>query len=235
MSDFAYWAVVPAAGIGKRFGAAKPKQYLTIGPHTVIEHTLSVLQRFAPLKAIAVAVSADDPHWHKVRGALGAQILAAPGGPERCHSVLNGIEALLASGASEDDRVLVHDAVRPCLRLEDVQTLVDKVGADRNGGLLALPMNDTVKVAADDGSVLETLPRERLWRALTPQLFVLGELRARLCQVIESSLVVTDEAQAMELGGYRPNLVEGSSDNIKITRQEDLTVAEFYVRKQSRL
>jgi 2-C-methyl-D-erythritol 4-phosphate cytidylyltransferase len=127
---------------------------------------------------------------------------------------------------------LVHDAARPCIHQDDLEQLITTLAKDSVGGLLAVPLHDTIKQADDQGCVLTTLPRERLWRAFTPQMFRLGNLVSALTQALTKGLLVTDDASAMELAGYAPRLLEGRSDNIKITRPEDLALAEFYLSRQ---
>jgi 2-C-methyl-D-erythritol 4-phosphate cytidylyltransferase len=159
-------------------------------------------------------------------------VARADGGPERCHSVLNGLRRLREMAAADDDWVLVHDAARPCVRQEDVARLLDELSADPVGGLLAVPARDTIKRADVGGTVVETIDRNVIWRALTPQMFRLGALTAAIVQALGRGVLVTDEAQAMELAGAAPRLVTGHEDNIKITTQSDLALAEFYLRQR---
>ena len=227
------WAVVPAAGVGSRMGSVIPKQYLTLNGRTVIEHTLSRLLDHPRIAGVCVALSPDDQWWSQLEIVSDPRILTVEGGRERCHSVLNGLNRL--SGiAPAVDWVLVHDAARPCVRLSDIDTLIDQSIESGIGGLLATPVHDTVKLAMVDSQVVEnTVPRERLWRAFTPQMFRVNQLGSALESAISSGHTVTDEASAMELAGYRPLLVEGAGDNIKITRPEDLALAEFFLHQQA--
>jgi len=158
----------------------------------------------------------------------------ASGGAERCHSVLHGL-VQLTGAAAEDDWVLVHDAARPCVRQQDIEMLVRTLENDPVGGLLGLPVADTMKQVDAAGTVLQTVERDGLWRALTPQMFRLGLLRDALQQSIASGALVTDEAAAMEMAGHRPRMVQGQGDNIKITRPGDLQLAEFYLQSRSTL
>jgi 2-C-methyl-D-erythritol 4-phosphate cytidylyltransferase len=151
------------------------------------------------------------------------------GGAERCHSVLNGLEQL-AGTAGVDDWVLVHDAARPCVRRQDIEMLMSRFEDHAVGGLLGLPVADTMKQVDSDSMILKTVERDGLWRALTPQMFRLGPLRDALQQAIASGVMVTDDAAAMEMAGYRARMVEGQADNIKITRPADLQLAEFYLQ-----
>lgn len=226
-----FWAVVPAAGMGTRMGSDIPKQYLKLGDHTVLEHVISRLGNHPRISGVVVALAQDDPYWPELRPECSAALYTTTGGAERCHSVLNALNAL-PEEAVADDWVLVHDAARPCLRSADLDLLLDTLVQHPIGGLLGLPVADTMKRTDDEGRVIETVSRENLWRALTPQMFRLGPLRTALQQVLDHGYLVTDEASAMEYCGYRPLMVEGHSDNIKITRPEDLALAELYLSRQ---
>ncbi|HEB57984.1 MAG TPA: 2-C-methyl-D-erythritol 4-phosphate cytidylyltransferase [Gammaproteobacteria bacterium] len=230
-SDSKYWAVVPAAGIGRRMGTEIPKQYLELAGKPVIEHTIERLAHHPMICGVVVALAADDPWWGQLTLELSVPLERVTGGAERCHSVLNALSLLKARGAN-DDWVLVHDAARPCLRLEDLDRLIDNVD-DEDGGLLAMPVRDTMKEADGDGRVAATRDREGLWHALTPQLFRVGSLHDALADAVVANELVTDEAAAMERAGRHPRLVEGHGDNIKITRPEDLALAEFFLRYQA--
>lgn len=227
-----FWAVVPAAGAGRRMASEIPKQYLPLLGRQVIEHTLERLLSHDQVEGIYVVVSSGDEWWSATAFAGHPRVFTVRGGAERCHSVLNALECLRQS-AKDQDWVLVHDAARPCLHRDDLERLIGTLAKDPVGGLLAAPLHDTIKQADDQGQVLATLPRERLWRAFTPQMFRLGVLLKALTQALTKGLLVTDDASAMELAGYAPRLLEGRSDNIKITRPEDLALAEFYLTRQS--
>ncbi len=227
------WAVVPAAGKGRRFGAEQPKQYHRIGGKTVLEHTLERLSSHPAIEGVVVAVSSEDDEWGRLPIAGDARILSAPGGTERCHSVTNAL-AVLAVRARPDDWVLVHDAARPCLRHADIDRLLETLARHTAGGLLSVPVADTLKRCDDGGTVQETVSRERLWRALTPQMFRLGPLSQALARAIEAGYLVTDEASAMEYCGYSPRIVQGHADNIKITHPQDLQLAELYLAQQAK-
>ncbi len=224
------WAVVPAAGSGRRMGGALPKQYLRVAGRTLLEHSLRALAAHPAVEAIVVAISADDPHWDAAVRALDTPLWVAPGGAERCHSVLNGLTFLRARAAI-DDWVLVHDAARPCLRRGDLDRLIDAARGHPSGGLLAVPAKDTMKRAGANLAVEHTVARGGLWHALTPQMFRLGPLHDAIEQALEAGGVVTDESSAMEYMGHHPLLVEGHADNIKITRPEDLPLAEFFLSR----
>lgn len=225
------WGVVPAAGSGARMGAALPKQYLSLGGRTLIEHTLGRLLSFAPLRAVCVATAAGDPWFAQLPVAADPRLLRATGGATRHASVRLALAAL-APQARDDDWVLVHDAARPCVRLSDIARLVEGVRAGGDGGLLAMPAIDTVKQAGADGRVAATLPREQLWLAATPQMFRYGDLCRALDAADAAGVVVTDEAQALERSGVQPRLVPCARDNIKVTRPEDLPLAAFLLQRQ---
>jgi len=225
------WAVVPAAGKGARMGADRPKQYLELAGRTVLEHTLRRLLAEPRIAGIVVAFAPDDADGPRLVAGLGERVLATVGGAERCHSVLNGLDAL--PGAADSDWALVHDAARPCLRRGDLAKLIEQLATDPCGGILAVPVRDTLKRCAPDGAIEHTVDRDRLWHALTPQMFRLSVLRDALRASLSAQRLVTDEAQAVELAGFVPRVVEGHADNIKITRPEDLPLADYYLRTQS--
>ena len=225
------FAVIPAAGSSKRMGAAIPKQYLTLLGKPVLQHTIERLLAVSAIERIVVALAADDPRWPELPAAREPRVTATRGGAERGDSVLAGLQAL-AGVAGDDDWVLVHDAARPCLRPDDVERLRAELADDPVGGILALPSVDTLKEVAG-GEILATLDRDRIWRALTPQLFRYGLLTDALQRALAAGAVITDEASAVEWAGRRPKIVEGRPDNIKITRPEDLALAEFYLRQQA--
>lgn len=218
-----YWLVMPAAGVGRRFGAATPKQYAPLAGRTVIEWALAPFVADARCAGIAVAVAAEDPWWPQI-GARLAQVTVAAGGAERSDSVRSGLHAL-ASRAAVDDWVLVHDAARPCLWPQDLERLLTSLQQHPVGGLLALPAADTLKRSGWRAEVQETVDRSGLWRALTPQMFRYGPLCAALDAAARARRTPTDEAQALEWTGARPQLVPGSAANIKITGPADLDLA----------
>ena len=224
------WAVVPAAGAGRRMSTNIPKQYLPLGEKTVLEHTLDTLLACRQLAGVVVALSADDGYWPDLQDCYSSERLeTVVGGAERCHSVLNGLTHL-AGKADADDWVLVHDAARPCVRLTDINILINTLSATPHGGLLGVPVADTMKQVDGDNRVTATVAREGLWHAYTPQMFRIGRLRVALQHAIDNDLLVTDEASAMELAGYQPQMARGQRDNIKITVPSDLELAAFYLQ-----
>ena len=226
-----YWAVIPAAGVGARMKAGLPKQYLPLGGKTVLEHTLERFFRHPQIQGVVVAIAAGDPYWDKLTLQDRAKVWVTTGGAERCHSVLAALQCLERI-AGPNDWVLVHDAARPCLRVQDLDRLITALSEHPVGGLLGRPVRDTMKRAGTGGTITETIDRRGLWHALTPQMFRLRPLTRAIEQALVSGRIVTDEAQAMEIAGLFPCLVEGHADNIKITAPEDLALAELYLRRQ---
>ena len=225
-----FWGIVPAAGVGKRMNADRPKQYLPLtDSQTVIEHTLSRLIATQIFQKIVVAISEDDPYWATLPIANHEKIHRAKGGKERADSVLNALAAI-ENQARENDWVLVHDAARPCITKQDIETLIFQLQHDEIGGILALASHDTLK-DVDGTQILSTHDRKRIWRALTPQMFRYGALKKAL-EIHQGNDAITDESSALEIQGFSPKIVEGRSDNIKITRPEDLALARFYLSVQ---
>ena len=228
------WVVIPAAGIGKRMQSDTPKQYLTINNKTILEHTLNCFTSHPDVAGIIVVLSSDDFYWKKIK--LSAEASKKPlytveGGKERSDSVMQGLDYLaMVERLDEKSWVMVHDAARPCLLKKDVDALLSIRSDSCVGGILASPVRDTMKRAVADENVEKTVisqteSRENLWHALTPQLFRLGELKEALETCFEKSIVITDEASALEAMGKPVELVEGSSNNIKVTQAADLELA----------
>lgn len=192
-----YWAVIPAAGVGKRMREQIPKQYLPLLGRTVIQHTLDCFLHHPDISGIVVAISPNDEYWPELSFESQKPLYTVDGGTERCHSVLNALE-FLTDKADSNDWVLVHDAARPCLRQEDIDKLINAVNRETTGGLLAMPVRDTMKRADEAGRSLETLERTQLWHAQTPQMFRLGALKAALQAAIADDRLVTDEASAID-------------------------------------
>jgi 2-C-methyl-D-erythritol 4-phosphate cytidylyltransferase len=227
-----YWAALPAAGTGSRLGAGVPKQYLQLRGRAILHWSLERLQSHPLVEGVVVALAPGDQHWRRL-GVTDAKVRTTDGGAERCHSVLNCLR-MLAGEAAPDDWVLVHDAARPCVRHSDIDALIEAVRAHPVGGILALPVRDTLKRSDAAHAITETVDRRDLWQAMTPQLFRIGALSAALQSAIASGRMVTDEAQAMEFRGLRPLLVRGHADNIKITHADDLALAELYLAQQEK-
>lgn len=226
------WAVVPAAGRGSRMGTELPKQYLQLAGRTVLEHTLSALLSHPQIDGVTVALSANDPHWPSMESMHGKPIVAVTGGAERADSVLAALRHALPS-LNDDTWMLVHDAARPNLHADDLSRLLEVLNAqDAHGAILAARVADTLKRANAQQHIAETVDRSTLWRALTPQVFRRGELRAALERAQSQGVVVTDEAMAMERQGHSVQLVEGRADNLKITTPADLELAAFLLQQR---
>lgn len=231
------WAVVPAGGSGRRFGGGLAKQYLLLHGRPVLAHALGCFlghPRIAGVQLVLPIADLADDCWREGLGDQAAGLLPpVAGGRERADSVGLGLQALRQQGAAATDWVLVHDAARPCLRRTDLDLLLDSLADAPQGALLALPVADTLK-REDHGRVLETVERSALWRAFTPQAFPLGALAAALADAARHGWTMTDEASAMERQGWRPLLVRGHGDNIKVTLPEDLPLAAAILEAQWR-
>jgi len=228
MTPERYFALIPAAGVGARMGGACPKQYMPLAGKLMLLH---VLDTFASCNAIShtyVVVSKEDGYIDEAlagaRHLAGRVTVLHEGGATRHQSVLNGLKAMRTAG--DEDWVLVHDAARPGLTCELIERLIEAVKDDPVGGLLALPVVDTLKRSSPQGRAEATVPRERLWAAQTPQMF----RHALLLGALEQAAEVTDEASAVEAQGLEPKLVEGSPRNFKITLPHDVALAELHLK-----
>jgi len=228
-----YWVVIPAAGVGSRMQADRPKQYLLLENKTILEYTLDCFLGNPVIAGTCIAISESDTVWSSMSLAAQKDLITVHGGQERCHSVFNALLHLMPI-ADQNDWVLVHDAARPCLRQEDIMHLIDSLKNDEVGGLLAVPVKDTMKRSNSEDEVIETVERNQLWHALTPQMFRLGTLFNAIKKALDKNYLITDEASAIELVGLSPRLIEGHADNIKITRPEDLQLAKFFLQQQGR-
>lgn len=259
MNKKKHWIILPAAGIGSRMKADRPKQYLELSnkadKKTVIEHTLDKILAYGKFYKVIVVITKDDPYWHSINLERGYEkdrrIWVVDGGMERCYSVLNGLLSIknyyqnsapssLSTSSSliddlsiKDAYVAVHDVARPCIANSDLDLLLNAVETHPEGAILANPVRDTMKrgclIKDNLVSIHHTVDRVQLWHALTPQLFPLEALVNNLQWALKENMAVTDEASAMEYAGIKPLLVNGRSDNLKITRPEDLALAEFYL------
>jgi 2-C-methyl-D-erythritol 4-phosphate cytidylyltransferase len=220
-----YWLVIPAAGIGQRLGAPLPKQYLDVHGRSLLEWSLAAFDSDRRCDGLVVALAPGDPWWPALRARLNRPVIEATGGAERADSVRLALETL-AGRVEGDPWVLVHDAARPCVSRAEIDALLDGVATHPDGGLLALPLADTLKRQADGASpatVGRTEPRAGLWRALTPQVFRLRRLLEALRAAARAGRAPTDEAEANEWAGQgRPLLVPGTAANIKVTTAADL-------------
>ena len=222
------FALVPCAGTGSRAGSRTAKQYVTLDGRSVVQHTLSALAEVERIGLIVVAIAPDDDEFERLVELPSAVRFAVArcGGATRAETVAAGLAELARRGAQVDDWVLVHDAARCLVRAAWVDRLIDACAGDAVGGLLAVPVADTLKREAE-GRVGETLPRARLWQAQTPQMFRLGLLADALARAGSG---VTDEAGAVEAMGLAPLLVPGSPENLKVTQAEDFAVAEAILK-----
>lgn len=227
------FAIVPAAGQGTRIGDAVPKQYIPVAGKPMMFHSIEALAAVARITCVAVVLSPLDRHWGQYDWSLLPDKIEPifAGGALRAETVGNAL-AHLGGRIAPDDWILVHDAARPCVTKELVEQFLDELGDDPIGGLLALPLSDTLKSADENQRVAATIPRLNLWRAQTPQMFRLNLLRKGLAARPDA----TDEAQAVESIGYNaPRLVQGESSNLKVTFAEDLMLAEMILRRQGRV
>ncbi len=230
-----YYALVPAAGSGSRMGAlsgrAMPKQYLPLAGKPLIWHALSTLCATPSIAAVFVVLAPDDVAWpEEAMAELGSRLhVMRCGGETRAQSVTNGLRGMVSElGAIDDDWVLVHDAARPCLEVAMIERLIAEVGDDDAGGLLAVPVADTLKSCDEHGRVRQTVPRDGLWQAQTPQMF-----RHRLLlDALDFAPQVTDEASAIESLGLMPKLVAADISNLKVTFPQDLKLAEWILRSR---
>jgi len=239
-----YWVVMPAAGIGRRFGSAK--QYALLADRTVLQTALQVFLDDPQCRGGSVLLASADAQRRQLAAQLPERIALVDGGPERAHSVCNGLRSLEAR-AGADDWVLVHDAVRPALSGADLQRLLRHGAADAVGALLATPVADTVKRAHEDDAggagapggapalvrrCEATVPRQSLWLAQTPQMFRYAALRGALERALAQGRIPTDEAQAMEWQGQAALLVPAQDSNLKITTAADLALLQAILRQR---
>lgn len=228
-----YWVVVPAAGIGSRMGASIPKQYLPLSHKTLLEHTLSRLLSLELTQKLVLVLHPQDTYWQSLPMSKNPNIKVVLGGDERSDSVLNAL-CSLTEYAADDDWVLVHDAARPCVSLKSIRNLCQQIENHTVGGILGVPVSDTLKKVNSNQEIMSTLDRRQLWQAQTPQIFRYGLLRHCLEQAVKEEKIITDEASAVEAYGYVPLIVAGRSDNVKITHPEDLLLAEWILQQQEK-
>lgn len=224
--------LIPAAGVGSRMGSATPKQYLPLSGMPVLRHTIECFLDHPWIDTILVVISPDDAFYAQFDWPLDRRLqVARVGGASRAGSVRNGL-ALLAQDLADDDWVLVHDAARPCLQAPELLRLRDELCHDPLGGILAVPVADTLKLADRSQCIDRTVPRDAMWLAQTPQMFRCSRLRAALDRADLS--VITDEASALEFDGMHPRLVSGSVRNIKLTYPDDLALAEWILHQKEK-
>ena len=226
------WVVIPAAGIGKRMGVDIPKQYITVCDKAIIEHTVEKFTSRNDLQGILVALSNSDQHWSTLELSKNNKITTVTGGEERYKSVYNAL-CSLKNKADDDDWILVHDAVRPCITTSEIdQFIADLDHLNGIGGILALPCFETMKKANTNHEIEETIDRKFIWHAQTPQMFRYKKLFLAIEIIMNENIFITDEAMAMELAGYKPMLIQGTHSNIKITDQNDLKYLESFLRQE---
>ncbi len=230
-----YFALIPAAGYGSRMGNQLPKQYLTLAGKPMIYHAINALCQSQSITRVIIVLSPQDPEWekHDWQDFSDKLIVLNCGGETRAESVLNGLTAVRRQCPIEsDDWVLVHDAARPLLTQDQLHRLIDALAGDAVGGLLAVPVADTLKRSQPDARVLQTESRENLWQAQTPQMFRYKMLVDALQETIH--LNITDDASAIETKGLHPKLVRGETDNFKVTYPHDLEMAELIMQKRKK-
>nr|WP_314739985.1 2-C-methyl-D-erythritol 4-phosphate cytidylyltransferase [uncultured Haemophilus sp.] len=222
------FAIIPASGVGSRMQAAVPKQYLTLLGKTILEHTLSIFIAHPAIEKVVVAVSKEDQFYTEIELLKDPKVKIVFGGETRADSVFNALQIV-----PENAWALVHDAARPCLKRSDLDNLLQI--EEENGAILATPVIDTIKRtrAENEQTILHTEDRSTLWHALTPQFFPAQQLTQALKAAFDEKATITDEASAMEFIGFHPRLVVGRADNLKITRPEDLALAEFYLTRNN--
>lgn len=228
-----FWVVLPAAGSGERMGADRPKQYLTLAGKTLLEHTLERLLDHPDIKGLVVVLADSDRYWENTAFADDHRVLVTQGGEQRCHSVLAGLEKA-AETVPDQNWVMVHDVARPCISQDDLNRLIAATSDESDGLVLGAPVRDTMKQTDAAATIVATADRSQLWHAFTPQVFRLGQLQEALRNCLQQGLIVTDEASAMEQSGYSPRMVQGSEHNIKVTRPEDLLLAEWILGREDR-
>ena len=218
-------AIVPAAGIGSRMGAELPKQYLILNEQTILGHTLDCLLSHPQIDKVIVALNPQDDYFANLSQATHPKLQCVTGGKERADSVLAGLQL-----ADKGAWALVHDAARPCLTHQDIDKLIASAVTFPQGAILAAPVRDTMKRTSSDGVITETVCREQLWHALTPQFFPVAELSRHLTAALAAGVLITDEASAMEWAGVMPAVVTGRADNIKVTHPDDLQLASLFLK-----
>ena len=226
------WAIVPAAGIGRRMQTKIPKQYLNLNGRPIIETSLARISALRYVKQVVVMLNPKDKVWPTLGLEQNEKIVCKEGGENRYQSVLNGL-LYLEDLASDDDWILVHDAARPCVRMKDIDNLLEQIADHEVGGLLGAPVEHTIKLVNESNEIEQTIDRANVWNAFTPQIFRFRRLLDALQTADKSEKTVTDEATAMEGLGYKPLVVPGNKDNIKITQPQDLGLAELILSYQA--
>lgn len=219
------WAIIPAAGLGARMQSDKPKQYFTLAGEIILQRVVNLFSVHSHIEKVVVVLHAKDHWWPSLQLSHPEKILTAIGGKERVHSVFLGLD-FLSDYADKNDFVLVHDAARPCLQSNDISRLLSALKNHDVGGLLGMPVVDTLKKVDANNCVENTVSREHLWHAQTPQCFRYGLLKSAIENALTHHHVVTDESSAVEYAGFKPKMIVGDAHNIKITFPEDIELAE---------
>ncbi len=227
------WVLIPASGIGSRMGSAVPKQYLPFQHKTVIEITLDRLLSCEHVRGAIVVISEQDDFWQALNYQHDKSVLTAVGASERSGSVFNGLKKLKEITGHANTWVMIHDAVRPCVTLCDLEKLIVQSEAELEGLFLAHPVADTLKKSNEEQQCIATVDRDALWRAFTPQMFPLDLIYRALSEVIKKNALITDDVSAVEYIGLKPKIVMGRSDNIKITYPQDILIAETIIKAQN--
>ena len=222
--DARFWAIVVAAGKGQRMHADRPKQYLPLAGRTVIEHSLNAFLQLRLIERIVVVIAPQDRHWSSLAISQHPKIITAIGGCTRADSSRQGLRALTPL-AHPHDWIVEHDGVRPCLRTDELARFIRQLREHAVGGLAAYPVQDTLKRSNASQGVLNTLTRQHLWHAATPQMFRYHLLSSALTNAKTQTQLITDSAMAIELAGYQPQLIPCAKTNIKLTEVQDLVLA----------
>lgn len=216
-----YFAIIPAAGYSERFKSETPKQYHSINGTPILQLSIQAFLDHPLIEKVVVVLHSEDKHWQQLSIANHPKILRTIGGKNRSDSVVNGLETL-ASLSNSMDWILVHDGARPYININEISNLIEKLDKHLVGGLLGVPVKDTLKKVSSTGEVLATIDRTELWHALTPQMFRFQLLKDALENARRNAILLTDDASAIELAGYKPLMVRGSQRNIKITFNDDI-------------
>ena len=221
-------ALLPAAGFGSRMGGTQPKQFQRLNERSVLECTIDRIRAVPAVSRIVLVVSQAELNEKR---SFPRDVFLASGGHTRAQSVRNGLE-YIRDALGHTAQVLVHDAARPCVRVADISRLIDEVGQSQHGGILAIPVHDTLKRTNENQQIVTTVDRDNMWRAVTPQLFPLEPLIDALDVAERDGIAVTDEASAMEYVGSTPCVVLSAQDNIKITVPDDMALARVILAAQ---
>lgn len=226
------WGVVPAAGGGKRMGTEVPKQYIKVEGSYILDYSIRALLSCGAIEKVTVALAQRDQWWYDTDASQNARVQSCRGGEHRFASVINALNHLTAAGVSADDWIVVHDGVRPCLARRELEHLLSEIADEAAGGILAIPIDDTVK-RINGGYIRETLERKHLARAATPQIFRYRTLQQAFETAQRDNFVPPDEAAAVERAGYNVKTVACSSNNIKVTRPQDLLCVTSFLKQCS--